>query len=146
MTPVDADRLAKIRANAAFAIGEFRDLAEKDVGFDMDSVAWVEGFVERARGRYSESGAPSGLVSVIGSYLGEAILAETNGQWVEDQDGRLAVQFPNEDAVYPFVKVQKQFDEGAAQGESILSFYTVSVSYIAIGGLRASEEPAGGPS
>ena len=38
--------------------------------------------------------------------------------------------------VYPFAKVRKQFDEGVAAGESILSFYTVSVSYIAIGALR----------
>ena len=143
MTPLDADRLAKIRANADFALEEFRGLAEKDIGFDVDSVAWVEGFVERARGRYAEGGVPNGLVSVIGSYLGEAIIAETNGHWMEDDAGQLAVQFPNEDAVYPFAKVQKQFDEGVAQGESILSFYTVSVSYIAIGGLRAQVAPKG---
>lgn len=136
MTPLDNERLEKIRANTAFAIEEFRAAAEKEIGFDADSVAWVEGFVERARERYAESGVPSGLVSVIGSYLGEAIIAETGGQWMQDGEGRLAVQFPNQDAVYPFAKVEKQFDQGVAGGESILSFYTVSLSYIAIGALR----------
>ncbi|HEX2842755.1 hypothetical protein [Hyphomicrobium sp.] len=136
MTPLDNERLEKIRANAAFAIEEFREAAEKQIGYDADSVAWVEGFVERARERYAESGVPSGLVSVIGSYLGEAIIAETGGQWTQDDEGRLAIQFPNQDAVYPFAKVEKQFDQGVAGGESILSFYTVSLSYIAIGALR----------
>lgn len=136
MTPLDNERLQKIRANTAFAIDEFRTAAEMEIGFDAYSVAWVEGFVERARERYAESGVPSGLVSVIGSYLGEAIIAETGGQWMQDDAGHIAVQFPNQDAVYPFGKVEKQFDQGVAGGESILSLYTVSISYIAIGALR----------
>jgi hypothetical protein len=137
--PLHDERLAEIRANAALAIEEFRELAGRDIGFDAESVAWAEGFVERARTRYAESGVPTGLVSVIGSYLGEAIIAEAGGHWIEDDEGRLAVAFPNGDAVYPFAKVQKQFDQGVAEGESILSFYTVSATFVAIGGLRAAE-------
>ncbi len=143
MIPLDDERVAQIRANSSFAIEEFRSAAEKDIGLDAGSVAWVEGFVERARERYGASGAPSGLVSVIGSYLGEAIIAETNGHWAVDDEGRIGVQFPNEDAVYPFAKVQKQFDDGVAGGESILSFYTVAVSYLAIGALREPAATAG---
>jgi hypothetical protein len=145
MTPLEGERLQQIRANSAFAIEEFREAAEKDIGLDVDSVAWVEGFVERARDQYGAGGVPSGLVSVIGSYLGEAIIAETGGHWAEDADGGLGVAFPNGDAVFPFAKVQKQFDEGVAAGESILSFYTVSVSYIAIGALRSASETADEP-
>jgi hypothetical protein len=54
----------------------------------------------------------------------------------------LAVAFPNGDAVYPFNKVTKQFELGIAGGESILSFYSVAVSYIALGALRDAV-PAG---
>jgi hypothetical protein len=141
---LDEDRLGRIKANAEFALQEFREVAEKNIGFDAESVAWVEGFVERARERYAdaEGGVPSGLVSTIGSYLGEAIIAETGGHWIEDEAGGLAVAFPNGDAVYPFNKVTKQFELGIAGGESILSFYSVAVSYIALGALRDAV-PAG---
>jgi hypothetical protein len=140
MTPLDGERLEQIRANAALAVGEFREAAEKDIGFDVESVRWVEGFLERARERYGVGAVPDGLVSVIGSYLGEAIVAETGGHWAEDEEGRLAVAFANGDAVFPFAKVQKQVDQGVAAGESILSFYTVAVSYIAIGALQQASE------
>lgn len=135
---LDAERLAQIKANVAFALQEFRELADKDVALDADSVAWVEGFIESARGRYIgvDGGVPEGLVGLIGSYLGEAIIAETNGQWIEDDASGLGVAFPNGDTVYPFTKVRKQFEQGLAGGESILSFYTVAISYIAVGGLR----------
>jgi hypothetical protein len=139
---LDPERLAQIKANVEFALQEFRELADKDVALDADSVAWVEGFIESARGRYIgvDGGVPEGLIGLIGSYLGEAIIAETNGQWIEDGEGRLAVSFPNGDAVYPFTKVEKQFEQGRAAGESILSFYTVAVSYIAVGGLREAAQ------
>lgn len=141
---LDPDRLAQIKANVEFALQEFRELADKDVALDAESVAWVEGFVESARGRYVgvDGGVPDGLIGLIGSYLGEAIIAETGGQWVEDDTGALGVMFSNGDTVYPFVKVIKQFEQGLAGGESILGFYTVAVSYIAIGGL--DEPPAAG--
>jgi hypothetical protein len=145
MSALEGERLQQIKANVEFALQEFRELADKDVALDAQSVAWVERFIESARGRYVgiDGGVPEGLVGLIGSYLGEAIIAETNGHWIEDEDGRVAVAFPNGDAVYPFAKVQKQFDEGVTAGESILSFYTVAVSYIAIGALRAASETAG---
>ena len=143
---LDAERLAQIKANVDFALQEFRELADKDVGLDAASVAWVEGFIEQARGRYIgvDGGVPDGLVGLIGSYLGEAIIAETNGTWVEDESGDVGVAFPNGDVVYPFNKVRKQFEQGLAQGESVLSFYTVAVSYVAVGGLRGAA--AGGQS
>jgi hypothetical protein len=141
---VEGERLAQIKANVEFALQEFRELADKDVALDAASVAWVEGFIETARGRYVglEGGVPEGLIGLIGSYLGEAIIAETNGHWIEDDAGRLAVAFPNGDAVYPFDKVEKQFELGVAGGESVLGFYTVAVSYVAVGGLRVAA-PAG---
>jgi len=143
---LDADRLAMIRANAALAIEEFQALSGADFGYDAPSVAWVEGFVERMRKRYSEDGAPSGMVSVIGSYLGEAIISGTGGEWIEDDAGGLGVRFENGDTAYPFVKVQKQFDDGLAGGESIASFYNVSVTLVAAGKLHDGDARPGGAS
>ena len=90
------------------------------------------------RTRYGESEAPGGLISVIGSFLGEAIIAASSGQWHEDADGNLCVTFPGGDCAYPFTKVAKQFEQGLEAGESILSFYDISVSYVATGMLGAA--------
>jgi hypothetical protein len=132
---VAAQRLEMVRANASFAIGEFGALSDTKFGLDRDSVAWVEGFVERRRGRYGNGEAPDGLVSVIGSFLGEAIIAASRGEWHEDADGNLCVIFSGGDCAYPFTKVAKQFEQGLEAGESILSFYDISVNYVALGRL-----------
>jgi hypothetical protein len=136
MNDLDAARREMIRANAAFAVEEFSKLREEGFGLDAASVSWVEGFIERQRVRLPEGEEPDGLVSVIGSYLGEAIIAAAGGRWVEDDNGGVGVTFDNGDTAYPFAKVAKQFEQGLEQGESIASFYKVSVDLVAKGGLH----------
>lgn len=138
---LDEERLRQIRENAGFAIEQFSAITGTRLGLDRDGVAWVEGFVERQRARDGE--VSGGLVSVIGSFLGEAIIAGTGGAWVEDDAGGLGVRFANGDTVYPFAKVRKQFDQGVEAGESLASFYDVSVDYVATGKLRHSNASAG---
>lgn len=135
MNELDAARLVMIRANTAFAMEEFGKLREEGFGFDTDSVAWVEGFIERQRLRL-QGEDPDGLVSVIGSYLGEAIIVAAGGRWVEDDNGGVGVLFDSGDTAYPFAKVAKQFEQGIEQGESIASFYRVSIDVVAKGRLR----------
>lgn len=139
---LDDERLQQIRENAAFAVAEFGTLVEGAFGYDRESVAWVDGFVERQRVRFAAGDAPGGLISVIGSYLGEAMIAEAGGQWIEDDAGGIGIRFASGDTAYPFVKVRKQFDEGLAGGESILSFYNIAVDFVASGKLGA--KAAGG--
>lgn len=142
---LDDERLSMIRANAALAVEQFRDLSGAAFGFDAGSVVWVEGFIERMRTQTGEDGVADGVVAVIGSYLGEAIIAGAgSGQWNEDDAGNIGVAFANGDAVYPFAKVRKQFDQGLAEGESIASFYNVSVTFIATGKLHGQAGREGG--
>jgi len=137
---IDAERLRMIRENAAFAISELGKLAGIDFGFDRQSVAWTEGFIERQR-ESLEGEAGEGLVNVLGSYLGEAIIAAVpSALWDEDDAGRLGVRFANGDMVFPFAKTAKQLAQGVAAGESILSFYNVSVEYVAAGKLGQAGE------
>ena len=132
---LDAQRLEMIRANAAFAIGELADLSGMDFGLDAASVAWTEGFIERQRGALDVDGA-SGIVNVLGSYLGEAVIAAVPGaHWDTDADGALGIAFAGGDMAFPFAKVGKQLDDGLEGGESILSFYNVCVKHIATGQL-----------
>ena len=135
----DESQISSLRANAELAIAEFRKLRGGDFGLDRGSVAWMEGYIERMR--RSDSAASDGLISVIGSYLGEAILAAAGGVWAKHEGGDLGIKFACGDWCFPFAKVAKQFGGGLASGDSILSFYDVSVGYIAQGKLR--EAPAG---
>ncbi len=137
---MDAELLGRIRANAALAVSEFGPLSGFDFGLDEKSVAWVEGFLERQRA----GGVPAGrFISVLGSFLGEAIIAATGGSWAQDGEGNLGVAFANGDMAYPFAKVVKQLDGGLEGGESILSFYKLSVDHVATGKLRKTAKGAG---
>lgn len=137
MAELDAETLAQIAHNRDFAIKEFGELVDFPFGVNRDSVAWVEGFIERQR--TSGNAKPGGgLHSVLGSFLGEAIIAATGGRWDEDDNG-IGVLFANGDKCYPFAKVAKQFENGLEGGDSILSFYSVSVEYVSTGKLSAPE-------
>jgi len=137
---IDAERLGMIRDNAAFAISELGELAGVDFGLNRESVAWAEGFIERQR-ELLKGEAGEGIINVLGCYLGEAIIAAApDGIWDEDAAGGLGVRFANGDMVFPFAKVAKQFGEGLSAGESILSFYNVSIEYVAAGKLGQAGE------
>jgi len=139
MNDLDAARLVMIRANTAFAVEEFGKLRDEGFGLDADSVSWVEGFIERQRLRLPGGEEPDGLISVIGSYLGEAIIVAAGGRWIEDDNGGVGVLFDSGDTAYPFAKVAKQFEQGLEQGESIASFYKISVDFVAKGRLRDNQ-------
>lgn len=146
MAELDAETLSQIAHNGEFAVREFGALVDFPFGLNKDSVAWVEGFIERQRAAgHAEPGG--GLHSVIGSFLGEAIIAAAGGRWDEDGNG-IGILFANGNKCFPFAKVGKQFENGRAGGDSILGFYDVAVEQVATGRLdTASKEqpgPAGG--
>lgn len=135
----DDPRLSMIRANAALVVAELGPLSGFDFGYDAKSIAWVDGYIERQRQRMSDADAVSSLVSVIGSYLGEAVIKSAGGHWGLHERDELGVVFDNGDWCFPFSKVAKQFAAGAeADGESILSFFNVSTQLIASGETRVA--------
>jgi hypothetical protein len=136
---IDPERLETIHANAELVVRELAHASGRQFGYDSDSVAWVEEFIERQRAEVPETAR--GLVSVLGCYLGEAIIEAVPGaEWVEDDNGALAVLFMTGDRAYPFNKVDKQIAEGLESGESILSFYNMSVKFVAAGKLAQTAD------
>jgi len=111
----------KIKQNAELVIAQMRQVSGFDFGYDAQSVAWLDGYIERQRARADMTQELiSGLVNVFGSYLGECVIRCYGGYW-ENEDGHWRVSFDADNAVYPFAKVQKQFENGAE--DSIKSFY-----------------------
>ena len=69
MTPVDEERLERIRGNANYAIEILSEARGEPVDYDLESIKWVEGFIERAR---SESDRREVLLVVTAA--GEEVL------------------------------------------------------------------------
>lgn len=139
----DDPRLAMIRGNAALVLDELGPISGlQPFDFGPQSVAWVDGYIERQRQRMDDPAAVASLVSVLGSYLGEAVIKAAGGAWAVHERDEIGVRFETGDWCFPFSKVAKQFACGTAEGggESILSFYNVSVGFIAGG---AAGEAAG---
>lgn len=125
-------RLAMIKANADFVISQLGPLSDVDFGLNGPSVSWVEGFIERQR----VSGADDEklrISSVLACFLGEAIIAASDGAWAETESGDLGIRFANDNWCFPFAKVAKQFADGVAGGESISSFYNFATTALAKG-------------
>jgi hypothetical protein len=111
----------KIRANAELVIKELGPLSGLEFGYNAESVAWVDGFIEQQRNRSDlDKNTINGLVDALGSFLGECIIRCFGGYW-NNSDGEWCVRFDKENAVYPFNKVHKQFANG--QEDSIRSFF-----------------------
>jgi hypothetical protein len=127
MEPSELDR---VRTNAQLAMEALARLGNTNIGLNRESVAWLEGFLERQRARgLNDYGA---MPSVMGCFLGEAIAAATGGVWERDDTLGLGVRFKNGDWCFPLSKVDKQLQNGAEGGDSILSFYDTSL-LIAVG-------------
>jgi hypothetical protein len=113
----------KIKANAELVIKQMGQVSGFDFGYDAESIAWLDGYIQRQRARTDITPElVQGLVNVFGSYLGECVIKCYGGYW-ENEDGEWRVSFNESNAVYPFSKVQKQFENGAE--DSIKSFFEV---------------------
>jgi hypothetical protein len=117
--------VGKIRANAQLVIDRFSALSEprRNFGYDQQSVMQVEGYIERQRS--TPDVAPDNrakLIQVLGSYLGECIIRTYGGVW-RQQDDQWGIFFDDSNAGFPFNKVKKQFQNGLAGGDSIVSFF-----------------------
>ena len=131
-------RLPVLRRNAALVIERLGPGSNLDpFGFDAASVAWIDGFIERARGTIGDK--TEGAVSVLGSYLGEALVRATGGKWHDEPDDGVCVRFPNGHLAFPFRNVSKQLAQGRDNGESISNFYDVCIEYVATGKLDATK-------
>ena len=113
----------KIRLNAELVVAEMQKISDIDFGYNAQSVAWLDGYIERQRARPDMNQEfINSLVSVLGSYLGECVIKCYGGYWNED-GGQWQVCFNDGNCVYPFNKVRKQFEHGAGAGDSISSLF-----------------------
>lgn len=117
-----ADTVELIRKNAELVVTQMQAVVDFPFGYTPDSVAFVDGFIERQRARPDITPEMiENLVNTLGSFLGQTVIFCYGGDWCED-NGTWAVAFDESNKVYPFTKVGKQFANG--QDDSIDSFFT----------------------
>ena len=94
-----------LQANAKLAMDTLSPLSDVSAfGYNRESVAWVEGYIERQRTRSDLTPETlDGMAQVLGSFLGQC--------------------FDDSNAAYPFNKVRKQLQNGADGSDSILAFF-----------------------
>jgi hypothetical protein len=92
-----------------------------DFGYNRESVKRVEEFIEEQRSNTAAEEADK-LTQVLGSSLGESIIRTYGGVWRQEEE-QWGVFFEDGNAVFPFSKVRKQFQNGLAGGDSILGLF-----------------------
>jgi hypothetical protein len=126
-----------IHENTQLVLEQLGPQSGIDFGLNGASVEWVEEFIERQRARPNlDPAAVDRLMQVLGSFLGDCIVAATGGVWQwSPEHGAWLIRFPDDSAAFPFNKVRKLFANGREGGDSIASFYRVTVDYVAKGKL-----------
>ncbi len=111
--------IEQIRHNAALVQSVARDELNVDVGFDRAGVEWLDGYVSRQHAQ-GDADTAAGLVSTLGSYFGECIVATFGGNWQEDEFG-WGVRVGPDHTLYPFAKIEKHLLDG--DGDSVLAMF-----------------------
>jgi hypothetical protein len=119
---IDAAIMEKIRANAERVVSIANMELGKNVGYDKAGVEWLDGFIQRQHEQGDQS-IRNSLVQTLGAYLGECIVHSFGGKWAH-VNGKVAISFNKDNAVFPFEKVQKHLYNGHKAGDSVLGFYT----------------------
>jgi len=128
---VDEKNLAAIKANVEVVKTVLAENLEVRLDLDEQSIEWLDGYVERNR-EFWEPEVKQQHTSILGSFLGEAIVKNYGGQWAYSE-GSLGIDFGNDTFAFPFNKVAKHIENGAE--DSIFSFYKTT-SMVANGSIK----------
>lgn len=115
----------ELKKGATVALGAFSRLSGKGstFGYDRDSLAWVENYIDSHRDEFSAEESQA-FIGLVGVYLGECVCRAYGGSWKE-KDGAWGVFFDDGGAAFPFAKARKLVEDGLIAGESITSFFDV---------------------
>ena len=110
-----------VKQNAEHTIKMFERSHNMTLNYDEKSIKFVDDFINQSGYKFDDKQKEQ-LINFLGSFLGECIRQNYGGNW-ELANAEPAVKFDEKNAVFPFNKIRKQFENG--QEDSILSFYQV---------------------
>lgn len=114
---------AQITANCESVVNKMSTLykgSSFDFSFDLPSVEKVDEMIDRNRRTWIREGSGDRMMAMFGSYLGEALINEYGGKWVEGYGIEIQEGF----VARPFVKVGKRIVNGIEE-DSCASYYSM---------------------
>jgi len=111
----------RIEKDFQIAIELFARFENIHLTFSEESVATLDRFINEKRDVFDDD-TINRMTATFGSFLGETIRRNYGGSW-DDINGELGIRFDEKNAIFPYAKLRKQFENGAE--DSILSFYQV---------------------
>jgi hypothetical protein len=108
---------AKLRQAAELFVRLSHD-AGRELGYDASGVEWADQYADAVRPVESEDQLRV-QTALVGSYLGETLLAVHGGAWVEE-DGEWRVELADGRRAFPFRRAMEQLKDGEA---SILALF-----------------------
>lgn len=88
--------------------------------YDAKGVEFIEGFIERNKVQLAPE-EWQGLITSLGAFLSRCIMLNYGGSWQQDDERGPCIAFDEQNKVFPFSKVTKQFENGLE--DSVYSFY-----------------------
>lgn len=110
-----------ITGNARLITEAFTGLSGGGLPPSRAGVVFLDGFIQRQR---DDEALHDKLADMAACYLGEALIAEIGGCWMQDSDCGLGIELAPSVIVFPFAKASKHFANGAI--DSVLSFFDMS--------------------
>jgi len=101
-----------------------------DFGYNVESVAYIDGYIERNLRGATDRQTLAKFISLLGSFIGEALRSKHGGQWiVADNSPILKIQRGEMmHMVQPFGKVEKRIANGEV--DSLVFFFNEFVPAI----------------
>ncbi len=127
-SPVNAENLAAIQQTAKVVPPFFKEHDGVDLAYDAESIEWLDNRINQIHGN-SPPEVEEKLITMIGSFFGEALITLFGGEWVDTEYGP-GVRFSQGTVAFPFAKVGKQFEGG--EGDSIYGLYSSIKPLIAL--------------
>ena len=109
----------KMRAAAQEVIALFRENNDVHLALDLDSVRWIDGYIDRIRANFPRE-KRGGLVAYLAAFVGECIIHTFGGAWTQDENGMWGVTVSPRLWACPAAKIEKQFEHGPE--DSVASF------------------------
>eukprot|EP00470_Lotharella_oceanica_P015455 CAMPEP_0170190306 /NCGR_PEP_ID=MMETSP0040_2-20121228/49052_1 /TAXON_ID=641309 /ORGANISM="Lotharella oceanica, Strain CCMP622" /LENGTH=179 /DNA_ID=CAMNT_0010438133 /DNA_START=107 /DNA_END=646 /DNA_ORIENTATION=+ len=89
-----------------------------EFGLDAQSVGYVDELIDRNRRGWIREGTEERMLTLLGAYLGEAMINQYGGKWVDGYGVQIIEGF----VANPFVKVAKRIQNGIEE-DSIASYF-----------------------
>ncbi|XPF94892.1 hypothetical protein ACM9HF_02450 [Colwellia sp. RE-S-Sl-9] len=118
--PVTGEALDALNAYVSYTKNMFEEQYDFELGYNIESIEVLDNFINTVRDQ-ADDDSKDKLVSLIGTFLGEALISNLGGNWAYYPEGDMGINLKEGVMASPHAKAEKHLYNG--DGDSILFFY-----------------------